>query len=202
MSARPTELHLCGLAAVKARFENAPGSIVRLFFDEATSRKIAPMCKALAAARKVYRCVPPAELEKISGTLHHGGVVAVVSAPALVSPTSADIARWAQARTPVLLLDRIGNPHNLGALARTAAFLGVEHLVIPAHPSAAVPNDAAYRVAEGGLEQIKVWRVNDLAAFAKALAAAGYEVNGAATRGGRIDTFVPGVKPVALIIGN
>ena len=50
MSARPTELHLCGLAAVKARFENAPGSIVRLFFDEATSRKIAPMCKALAAA--------------------------------------------------------------------------------------------------------------------------------------------------------
>ena len=62
MSARPTELHLCGLAAVKARFENAPGSIVRLFFDEATSRKIAPMCKALAAARKVYRCVPPAEL--------------------------------------------------------------------------------------------------------------------------------------------
>ena len=78
MSARPTELHLCGLAAVKARFENAPGSIVRLFFDEATSRKIAPMCKALAAARKVYRCVPPAELEKISGTLHHGGVVAVV----------------------------------------------------------------------------------------------------------------------------
>ncbi len=202
MSARPTELTICGLAAVKARFEREPGSIVRLFFDEATSRRIAPMCKALAAARKVYRCVPPAELEKVGGTIHHGGIVAVVTAPALGSPTQADVVRWAKARTPVLLLDRIGNAHNLGALARTAAFLGVEHLVIPAHPSAAVPNDAAYRVAEGGLESIKVWRVNDLAAFAKALAAAGYEVSGAATRGGRVDALTPGSKPVALIMGN
>lgn len=199
---KPSTINLCGLASVKARFEREPGSIVRLFFDEATSRKIAPMCKALAAARKVYRCVPPAELEKVGGSIHHGGIVAVVNAPALVSPTQADVVRWAKAHTPVLLLDRIGNAHNLGALARTAAFLGVEHLVIPAHPSAAVPNDAAYRVAEGGLESIKVWRVNDLAAFAKALASAGYEVSGAATRGGRIDALVPGSKPVALIMGN
>ncbi|GAB1490075.1 RNA methyltransferase [Opitutaceae bacterium] len=202
MSTRPSQLTICGLAAVKARFESAPDSIVRLFFDEATSRKIAPMCKALAAARKVYRCVPPIELEKVSGTIHHGGIVAVVTAPALVSPTQADVVRWAKARPPVLLLDRIGNAHNLGALARTAAFLGVEHIVIPAHPSAAVPSEAAYRVAEGGLEQVKVWRANDLAALAKALVAAGYEVFGAATRGGRVDALVPGSKPVALIMGN
>jgi tRNA G18 (ribose-2'-O)-methylase SpoU len=61
------ELKICGLAAVKARFERDPASILRLFFDEPTSRKVGAMSQVLAAAKKVYRCVPPAELEKISG---------------------------------------------------------------------------------------------------------------------------------------
>ena len=46
----------------------------------------------------------------------------------LREPTSEDVARWAGRREPVLLLDRIGNAHNLGALARTAAFFGVPHV--------------------------------------------------------------------------
>ena len=60
------ELTLCGLPAVQARFARDPGSIKRLFFDEPTSRKLGAMCKALAAGKKVYRCVLPAELEKIA----------------------------------------------------------------------------------------------------------------------------------------
>ncbi len=202
MSSARDDLRLCGLPAVRARFERDPTSIQRLFFDEKTGRKVGAMCKALAAARKVYRCVPPAELEKIAGTLHHGGIVAVVSAPALRAPTPADVARWAAARVPVLLLDRIGNAHNLGAIARSAAFFGVEHLVIPADPAAAVPNDAAHRVAEGGLEQVTVWRVPALARFARGLAEAGYDVVAAATRGGDPREAADPRRPWALVLGN
>jgi TrmH RNA methyltransferase len=203
------EICLCGLAAVRARFERDAGSVVRLFFDEPTGRKIGALCKALAAARKVYRCVPPAELEKISGSLHHGGIVAVVSAPKLRAPTAVDIRAWAAQRAPLLVLDRIGNAHNLGAIARTAAFFGVEHLVIPAHPAAALPNVAAHRVAEGGLEHVTVWRVPELAAFCRELAAAGYEVVGAAAGSAELRREI-GVRrqdsgrrqPVALVLGN
>ena len=56
------EIPVCGLGAVQARFKANPGSIKRLFFDYATGRKIGAMCKALAAARKVYRCVEAPEL--------------------------------------------------------------------------------------------------------------------------------------------
>lgn len=162
------------------------------------------MCKALAAAKKVYRCVEPTELEKIAGTIHHGGIVAVVPAPALAQPSDADVAHWAAKRTPVVLLDRIGNAHNLGAIARTAGFFGVTHVVVPRHAQAAMPSEAAYRVAEGGLESVEVFRVEDLAKFARALAASGYEVVGAATRGGRPETLTHGTpaKPVALVLGN
>src|SRR5262249_11960175 len=102
------ELKLCGLAAVRARFARDAGSIQRLYFDYATGRKIGVMCKALAAAKKIYRCVEPAELEKIAGTVHHGGIVAVVPAPVLCAPLPAELSKWAAQRAPLLLLDRVG----------------------------------------------------------------------------------------------
>lgn len=198
------ELKLCGLAAVRARFARDASSIQRLYFDYATGRKVGVMCKALAAAKKVYRCVEPAELEKIAGTVHHGGIVAVVPAPALRAPGAADLRAWAARRVPLLLLDRIGNAHNLGAIARTAGFFGVSKIVIPFDPAAALPGEAAFRVAEGGLEAVEMWRVPRLAAFARELAAGGYEVIGAATRGGRPEVAPRGrdAKPVALVLGN
>lgn len=201
---KSAELKICGLAAVRARFARDAASIQRLYFDYATGRKVGVMCKALAAVKKIYRCVEPAELEKIGGTVHHGGIVAVVTAPALVNPSDADVKRWAAKRAPVLLLDRIGNAHNLGAIARTAGFFGVTHLVLPDDPQAAQPSEAAYRVAEGGLEAVDVFRVKDLAGFAHSLATAGYEIVAAATRGGRSDINPRGgiPKPTALVLGN
>lgn len=196
------ELSICGLAAVKARFQRDPGSIMRLFFDYTTGRQLGVMCKALAAARKVYRCVEPAELEKIAGTVHHGGVVAVVAAPAWRAPTAAEVRAWGRRREPLVVLDRIGNAHNLGAIARTAAYFGVAHLVLASDPAAARPGEAAYRVAEGGLEHLEGWSVGPMAGFLGELAAAGYEVVGAATRGGRLGTGAPTAKPIALVLGN
>jgi TrmH RNA methyltransferase len=196
------ELKLCGLATVRARFARDAASIQRLFFDYATGRKIGVMCRTLAAAKKVYRCVEPAELEKIAGTVHHGGIVAIVRAPSPRAPTAADLRAWAAHRTPVLLLDRIGNAHNLGAIARTAAFFGVAPIVLSGHPDAALPGEAAYRVAEGGLESVEVFRTPDLPALARDLVDAGYEVVGAAARGGRVDVARSGGKPVALVLGN
>src|ERR1044072_1776049 len=135
---KPSELKLCGLATVRARFARDAASIQRLYFDYETGRKIGVMCKALAAARKIYRCVEPVELEKIAGTVHHGGIVAVVAAPGLRAPTPDTIRGWAAQRVPLLLLDRIGNAHNLGAIARTAGFFGVLRIILPSQAEAAL----------------------------------------------------------------
>lgn len=201
-SAARDVLRICGLAAVRARFARDAGSIQRLYFDYATGRKIGVMCKALAAARKIYRCVEPAELEKIAGTPHHGGVVAVVAPPALREPSAADLKAWAARRESVLVLDRVGNVHNLGAVARTAAFLGAGRLVLCGGAGAARPVDAAYRVAEGGLEAVELHAVPDAAALVRGLVAAGYDVVGAATRGGRPDVGRAAGRPIALVMGN
>jgi TrmH RNA methyltransferase len=201
--ARHDELKLCGLAAVRARFARDPGSIKRLFFDHATGQRVGAICKVLAQEKKIYRQVEPAELEKISGSIHHGGIVAVVMPLPLRVPTANDLGQWARRGDALLVLDRIGNAHNLGAIARTAAFFGVPRIVIPDHPGAARPSDAAHRVAEGGLEHLEVWQAKDLVALARELTAAGYDVVGAATRGGRPDApRARKRKPLALFLGN
>ena len=188
---------------MRARFARDPDSIQRLFFDYATGRQIGVICRVLAQAKKVYRCVLPAELEKIAGSIHHGGIVAVVAPAALRVVAPGDIRRWAQRGEAVLVLDRIGNAHNLGAIARTAAFFGVPRIVLPDEASAARPTDAAHRVAEGGFEHLEVWQVKDPVQFARDLATAGYKVVGAATRGGRPDAPPGGGrKPLALLLGN
>ncbi len=194
------ETKICGLAAVRARFERAPESVVRLFFDASTAKKVGAMCAALARARKVYRCVEAAELEKIAESIHHGGVVAVVDEPPPRAPTAPLASEWYRRRENLLVLDRVGNAHNLGAIARTAAFFGVPRLVIAGDATAARPGPAAYRVAEGGLDAIEVWTAPDIPLLLGMLARAGFEVLGAAARGGEPGPL--GARPWALVLGN
>jgi TrmH RNA methyltransferase len=196
------EITVCGLAAVKAQFDSDPRTIVRLFFDQPTGRKIGAICKALAQAKRVYRCVEPAELEKIAGSIHHGGIVAVIEATELRAPKPGAVTEWMRRREPLLVLDRVGNAHNLGAIVRTAAYFGVPRIVVPEDPAAAMPGDAAHRVAEGGMAFLEILRVRSLPAFLRELAQAGYDVVGAATRGGKLETGRAGGKPVALVLGN
>lgn len=203
--ARHDELRVCGLTAVRARFARDPGSIQRLFFDYATGRQVGVISKVLAQSKKIYRCVEPAELEKVAGTVHHGGIVAVVTMKPLRPVATADVQEWKRRRESLVILDRIGNAHNLGAIARTVAFFGVPRIVIPDDPAAARPNDAAYRVAEGGLEHVEVRLAPNLPSLVRDLVAAGYDVVGAATRGGRADALVRRTgdsKPMALVLGN
>jgi len=200
---KKNEINICGLAAVRARFLRDASSVVRLYFDRATSRKIGAMCRALAATRRVYRCVEAAELVRIADSVHHGGIVAVVEDSVPRTPAASDIAEWARRRENLVVLDRVGNAHNLGAIARSAAFFGVPRMVIAGDPASARPGAAAYRVAEGGLDALEVWRVPEIAPLLAALSASGYDVVGAAARGGSAGG--PGARraaPWALVLGN
>ncbi len=200
---KDSEITICGLAAVRARFQRDPSSIVRLFFDLPTSKKVGAMCSSMAATRRVYRCVEPAELEKIADSVHHGGIVAVVEDTQPPAPTPSDVSVWGARKENLVVLDRIGNAHNLGAIVRTAAYFGVPRIVISGDASSARPGAAAYRVAEGGMDAVEICTTPSIPAFLRTLAASGFDVVGAATRGGKAGE--PGAKqrdPWALVLGN
>jgi RNA methyltransferase, TrmH family len=200
------EIAVCGLAAVRALFAQDAGAIRRLYFDYPTGRRIGMICRALAQSRRIYRCVEPAELEKIAGTVHHGGIVAVITPREPRPPRAEDLRQWAQDREPLLLLDRISNAHNLGAIVRTAAFFGVGHIIIPDDPEQARPGEATHRIAEGGMAHVEFHRVPSLVEVIRALRPF-YEVIGAAVRGAAplaadARPGKRGDRPVALVLGN
>jgi RNA methyltransferase, TrmH family len=156
---KPKELNVCGWQAVSMLFARHPAEVRRLFFDAATGRRAGEFCSQLAQAKKVYRQVEAAELEKIAGTKLHGGIVAVIAERPLKKVTRDVLAEWARTKAPLLLLDRVSNANNVGAIVRTAAFFGVRAIVVPDHPQQALPGEAAWRVAEGGMEFVDFYRV-------------------------------------------
>jgi tRNA G18 (ribose-2'-O)-methylase SpoU len=141
-------------------------------------------CAVLARARKPYRLVGSEELARVAGTILHGGVVALAQPRPISGFDPAEAAEWACDGRLLLLLDGVGNPHNFGAIARTAAFFGLPRIVLPDHPAQALPSDASYRVAEGGLECVELYRG---ARFVQALRKLRHShlVVGATAEGGR-----------------
>jgi TrmH RNA methyltransferase len=193
---------IAGFSAVSALFAAAPERVERLFFDDKSKSRAKDFCQAMAKARKPYRLVPPEELDKIAGTPMHGGIVAVAQ-PRPVKSFDPDAARsWAKDGQLLLILDGIGNPHNLGAIMRTAAFFGAPRVVLSDHPQQAMPSDASYRVSEGGFEHVEVYRA---AKFTEQLAKlrGAYRIIGAAPGGkASIPARKKGESPFALVLGN
>ena len=189
---------ICGLNAVTALFACRPGDVIRLFYNEDSKARVGPLCAELARMRRPYRLLPPDELERAAGTPHHGGVVAVATPRPL---GMLDFVR--PPRFPLLLiLDSVGNPHNLGAIARSAAFFGVRAMVLHDTPLQAMPSDAAYRVAEGGLEYLEVSKTRNLRKALLALDPYYRTVAATLTEEAVPVTALPRDRPVALVLGN
>jgi TrmH RNA methyltransferase len=200
---RERVLRVAGLPAVAALFKRSPERVLRFFYEDRLVPEVGEFCSKLAKLHRPYRKVEAEELAKIAGTVLHGGVVAVAE-PNPVQPFDpAEAQRWAAAHQPLVVLDGIGNPHNLGAIARTLAFFGFERLVISDHPGQAGLSDAAYRVAEGGLDCLAVYRAAHLPAALKRLKPDYRVVGTALARTGLpLEALRDDPRPVALVLGN
>ena len=201
----PKEFNVCGWQAVSTLFARHPGEVRRLFFDAQTGKRAGEFCSQLAAQKKVYRQVEAAELEKIAGSKLHGGIIAIIAERQLRKVTREVLAEWARAKAPLLLLDRVSNANNVGAIVRTAAFFGVTAIIVSDHPTQALPGEAAWRVAEGGMEFVDFYRVPALPAFCAELKRS-HCLIGTSLRGNQLSPSAARARglprPPAIILGN
>ena len=187
---------ICGPNAVAALFACRPDAVLRLFYVPERRFQAGPFCSLLARSRRPYREVPPDELAKIAGTPHHGGIVAV-AAQRMLEQIEEPLPDWG----PLLpVLDSIGNPHNLGAIARSAAFFGVKGMLLGGSGQAGL-SSSAYRVSEGGLEHLMLHHADPLPGVLRALAPRMLTVV-AVSRDGIAPEAVPRDRPIALVLGN
>ncbi len=159
------ELAVCGFKAVKALVNENPEKISRLFFSEYRAKEFGNVCKFLAKKKSLYRIVSDEELEKLSQSVHHQGVVAMIFDEPLPRLEHEEIDEWVENKESVLMLDEVGNANNLGAIIRSAAFFGINNIVLTKEDKQSLITPATYRVAEGGMEFVNIYTVSSTAWF-------------------------------------
>ena len=183
------ELAVCGFAAVKKLEKNHPEKITRLYFTQEVAPKFGGLCKKLAKSHGIYNQKPAEELQKLCGSVHHQGVVAMIQAPQ-ITPLDSDITdNWIERGENAVLLDRIGNANNFGAIVRSAAFFGIKNIIIPLDEAQSSITTSSYRVAEGGMEYVNIYSVKSSERLLEALTG----------RMVRVGTALDAKKPVSFL---
>ncbi len=200
------ELAVCGFAAVKKLEKNNGDKIRRLYFTEAVAPLFGGLCKKLAARKGIYNKVEdPKELEKLSGTIHHQGVVAMIYMPKIL-PLDSDITdSWIANRENALVLDHVRNANNFGAIVRSAAFFGIKNIVIPEDDTESAITTSSYRIAEGGMEFVNIYSVGSLERLLKAvkgkMARIGTDLSARSKFSSDMKSICNGM-PALLVLGN
>ncbi len=191
---------LYGFHAVSARLRAAPASMREILVD--ASRHDARMQQFLARvhdAGLAVNMVEGARLDAMAGTHRHQGVVARVES--LDKMSTLDAVLDATADIPLLLgLDGVTDPHNLGAILRTADCAGVHAVFAPKDRAVGLTPSVA-KVASGAADTVQYIMVTNMARTLAALRERGMWVVG--TAGGATDTLYETnlVEPTALVLG-
>jgi 23S rRNA (guanosine2251-2'-O)-methyltransferase len=101
----------------------------------------------------------------------------------------------------LLVLDEIEDPHNLGALVRTAECAGVHGVIIPKHHSSPVTT-AVVKASAGATEHMAMAEVTNVTSAIEDMKKEGYWVVGLDGTGDKLYTEVDYTPPVALVVGN
>jgi len=199
------ELAVCGMNAVLAVGEHHPMAINRLFLREDRLNSFTGICKQLAERKRPYKLCEDEELERICKSVHHQGVVAMIEEPEIEPLTHDDLDLWAAEGKTGVLLHSVGNDHNLGAIARAAAFFDAYYIVLNEKDAEARLTTSAYRIAEGGFEHLIVRKITNSAAFlkdaSKKLLTIGTDTR-ARQRIGDLNGILKNRQGVVLVLGN
>ncbi|WP_296247069.1 TrmH family RNA methyltransferase [uncultured Stenotrophomonas sp.] len=166
------EMRLYGFNAVQAMFAKRPQALRKLYLAEDMIPRLQPVLKWCVANRVGYRVVGDGDLNKLAATTHHEGLVADVQKQEPL-PLATWLASLQAGPALALWLDGVGNPHNFGAILRSAAHFGVKAILLPADSTLAL-SGAAARVAEGGAESVPVVRLPALPQAVAQLRDAGF----------------------------
>jgi 23S rRNA (guanosine2251-2'-O)-methyltransferase len=157
---------------------------------------------SVAKAHKVPFTFVPAEKLKRLSTKNHQGVICLLSSVSYSSLENIIHGVFSEGREPfLLLLDRITDVRNFGAIARTAECAGVDAIVIGEKGNAPITSDAM-KTSAGALNHLPVCREHDLKKTIKYLQESGIQVVACTEKAKKNIYEVKFSGPTALILGS
>ncbi len=143
------------------------------------------------------------QLDRLAGTKEHQGVVALAAARPAVSLEDILCAAASDKAQKgfIILLDGVEDPHNLGAVARTALAAGAHGVVIPERRAVGL-TDAVARASAGALAHLPVARVANLPRAMEELKKGGYWLIGLDERAEKSYTEADYTLPIGIVLGG
>ena len=142
------------------------------------------------------------DMEKIANNKNYQGVIAFV--PPFSYCEIEDILEYAKGKNEepfVLILDGIEDPHNLGAIIRTAETAGMHGIIIPKRRSASV-NSTVSKVSSGAVEYMKIARVTNITDAIDKLKKEGLWICGTDINTDKYYYNQDLTGPIGMVIGN
>ena len=175
--------------------------VERIFIADGSEGSVS---KIVALAREqgiIVDFVPKEKIDAMAPGVKHQGVVAKVSEYKYAEMDDVFARAEASGEDPfIIILDEISDPHNLGAIIRTAECAGAHGIVIPKRRAASLTQTVALSAA-GAIENMPVVQVTNLARTIEELQAKGVWV-GAADMDGETYYEANLTGPIAIVIGN
>lgn len=166
-----------------------------------TGGSIAPIIAKCSARGILIKEVSPQKLDYMTGGANHQGVAVMIATQNYYEVSDIlDLARERGEKPFIIICDEIEDPHNLGAIIRTAEAAGAHGIIIPKRRSASL-NVTVAKSASGALEYMRVARVTNIANEIDKLKEQGIWVFGADMDGDDY-TLTDFDTPCALVIGN
>ena len=124
--------------------------------------KVITQIKNLAENKNVdIRTVDKNEIQKLSGPVIHQGIAAILEPLKVGNENDLDVFLKESINPFLIVLDQIQDPHNVGAILRTAEICGVEAIILPEKGSAQL-NDTVAKTSAGALFHLKIFRLSVL----------------------------------------
>ncbi|MWN32574.1 MULTISPECIES: TrmH family RNA methyltransferase [unclassified Gilliamella] len=158
----------------KAVFKHRRTAIIKLFIVQEMTYQFKELINWLVQQRLGYDVVTNEQLNKITETPHHGGVCLIVKKRAPLTLLDYLESNRDKDHDCILAIDDVNNPHNLGGLMRSAAFYGVNGVML--RQTNLLDSGSAMRVAEGGIEAVAAIKSDDFIASIDMLKQHGYQV--------------------------
>lgn len=154
------ELRIYGVHACKAIFKNRPQDIIKGVLTKDRAPAFSDLMQYLANNKRAYNIESSDQLSQFAKSVHHEGICLLVK-----SKQTINFQQWQathQTKRPLLLLalENIDNPHNLGAIIRTAAHFSVSALFYSSK-STSHTDSAVTRVAQGGAEYVPIFKIDN-----------------------------------------
>ena len=182
---------------------NSDRTVNKLFIQKGESYGSIKKVIDLARNKKIVISeVHKSKLDEMTEGQNHQGVVALTSPYKYCEIDDIlNVARERGENPFIIILDGIEDPHNLGAVIRTAECMGVHGIIIPKRRAVSVTNTVA-QVAAGALEYMKIARVNNINDAIEELKENGVWVVGTDASGKDDLADIDMIGSIAIVIGS